>query len=101
NHGTLPFPSAVFPRALEPHCSPLSFRPTSGLRGIKIAIAVKSSAPFSIIPSSSVNKPATGDKAQPQSVAQVSNFIRNIIEDDLAQGKYAGRKWSGKPGPAS
>ena len=48
-----------------------------------------------------MNKPATGDKAQPHSVAQVTNFIRNIIEDDLAQGKYAGRTWKGKPGPAS
>jgi len=34
-----------------------------------------------------VNKPATGDKAQPHSAAQVTNFIRNIIEADLAQGK--------------
>ncbi|RLJ63770.1 glutamine--tRNA ligase/YqeY domain fusion protein [Sulfurisoma sediminicola] len=29
-----------------------------------------------------------------------SNFIRSIVEADLAAGKYAGRKWSGKPGPA-
>ncbi len=29
----------------------------------------------------------------------VSNFIRNIVDADLASGKYAGRRWSGKPGP--
>ena len=48
-----------------------------------------------------MNKPATGDKAQPHSVAQVTNFIRNIIEADLAQGTNTARKWGGKPGPAS
>jgi glutaminyl-tRNA synthetase len=58
-------------------------------------------ASFSIIPSARVNKPATGDKAQPHSVAQVTNFIRNIIEADLALGKNAARTWGGKPGPAS
>jgi glutaminyl-tRNA synthetase len=31
----------------------------------------------------------------------VSNFIRNIIDADLAAGKYAGRTWSGQPGPAA
>ncbi|HEX8987874.1 MAG TPA: glutamine--tRNA ligase/YqeY domain fusion protein [Rhodocyclaceae bacterium] len=29
----------------------------------------------------------------------VSNFIRNIVDADLAAGKYAGRHWSGAPGP--
>jgi glutaminyl-tRNA synthetase len=29
-----------------------------------------------------------------------SNFIRQAIETDLAQGKYAARTWGGKPGPA-
>ncbi|MBI3527865.1 MAG: glutamine--tRNA ligase/YqeY domain fusion protein [Betaproteobacteria bacterium] len=48
-----------------------------------------------------MNKPATGDKAHPHSVAQVTNFIRNIIEADLARGKNAARRWDGKPGPAS
>jgi glutaminyl-tRNA synthetase len=32
---------------------------------------------------------------------KVSNFIRNIIDADLAAGKYASRTWSGKPGPAA
>ena len=31
----------------------------------------------------------------------VSNFIRNIIDDDLANGKFSGRGWGGKPGPAN
>ena len=31
----------------------------------------------------------------------VSNFIRQIIESDLASGKFAGRRWAGCPGPAS
>ncbi len=30
----------------------------------------------------------------------VSNFIRNIIDGDLASGKFAARGWGGKPGPA-
>ena len=37
----------------------------------------------------------------PASVAPVSNFIRNIIDGDLASGKYAARRWGGNPGPAS
>ncbi len=37
----------------------------------------------------------------PSSVkASGSNFIRNIIDADLAAGKFAGRRWSGQPGPA-
>jgi glutaminyl-tRNA synthetase len=30
-----------------------------------------------------------------------SNFIRNIVDADLAAGRYAGRTWSGQPGPAA
>src|SRR5918992_751030 len=30
----------------------------------------------------------------------VSNFIRQIVENDLATGKFAGRRWAGHPGPA-
>jgi glutaminyl-tRNA synthetase len=33
--------------------------------------------------------------------APAANFIRNIIEADLAAGAYAGRRWSGQPGPAA
>jgi glutaminyl-tRNA synthetase len=38
------------------------------------------------------------EKAAP---APAANFIRNIVEADLAEGKYACRRWSGKPGPAA
>ncbi len=34
------------------------------------------------------------------SPAPVSNFLRTIIENDLAQGRYAGKRWAGRPGPA-
>src|SRR5690606_42105408 len=30
-----------------------------------------------------------------------SNFLRTIIERDLADGRYAGKLWAGRPGPAS
>ncbi|HTY98707.1 MAG TPA: glutamine--tRNA ligase/YqeY domain fusion protein [Rhodocyclaceae bacterium] len=33
--------------------------------------------------------------------AKVSNFIRNIIDADLAAGKHAQRRWAGKPGTAA
>ena len=32
--------------------------------------------------------------------APAANFIRNIIDADLASGKYASRTWNGRPGPA-
>jgi len=38
-------------------------------------------------------------KQVPQSPS-ASNFIRAAIEADLAGGKYAARRWGGKPGPA-
>ena len=41
-----------------------------------------------------MNKPAAP-------TAQVTNFIRNIVEADIAKGTYASRAWGGKPGPAS
>ena len=33
--------------------------------------------------------------------AHITNFIRNIIDADLAAGKYATRQWAGRPGPAA
>jgi glutaminyl-tRNA synthetase len=33
--------------------------------------------------------------------APASNFIRNIVERDLAQGVYSSRKWAGSPGDAA
>ena len=34
------------------------------------------------------------------SPAHITNFIRNIVGEDLAKGTYAARTWGGKPGPA-
>lgn len=35
------------------------------------------------------------------SPAAVSNFLRTIIEKDLAEGRHAQKPWAGRPGPAS
>jgi len=43
--------------------------------------------------------PATPPNAAAESAA--ANFIRNIVDDDLARGKYAARKWGGHPGTAA
>jgi glutaminyl-tRNA synthetase len=41
------------------------------------------------------------EKSKPAAAAvPVSNFIRTIIDADLANGKFANRGWGGKPGPA-
>jgi glutaminyl-tRNA synthetase len=37
----------------------------------------------------------------PEDAHKVSNFLRQIIESDLAQGTYAQRKWAGSPGDAT
>jgi glutaminyl-tRNA synthetase len=42
---------------------------------------------------------AKSKKPAPQA-ASTSNFIRAIVEQDLAAGRYASRAWGGKPGPA-
>ncbi|HUJ00100.1 MAG TPA: glutamine--tRNA ligase/YqeY domain fusion protein [Usitatibacter sp.] len=39
------------------------------------------------------------DTKTPPEGAHVTNFIRQHIERDLAEGKYASRRWSGAPGP--
>ena len=39
-------------------------------------------------------------RAKPAQPPSPSNFIRTAIDADLASGKYAGRRWGGKPGPA-
>jgi len=39
-------------------------------------------------------KPAPGE-------ASTSNFIRQAVEADLKGGRYEGRNWAGKPGPAA
>jgi glutaminyl-tRNA synthetase len=49
-----------------------------------------------------VNRPSPNVKAaRSERAASVSNFIRQIVDADLAAGTYAGRTWSGVPGPAS
>ena len=37
----------------------------------------------------------------PSAPEKTSNFLRQIIEKDLAQGKYAQRRWAGSPGEAA
>ena len=44
------------------------------------------------------NKTATADAGKAPSAP--TNFIRNIIDAELAAGKHAQRRWSGKPGLA-
>jgi len=45
---------------------------------------------------------SSAPKAPPASgEGHVTNFIRNIVEADLAAGKYASRTWAGHPGPGA
>jgi glutaminyl-tRNA synthetase len=37
----------------------------------------------------------------PTGEGHVTNFIRNIVEGDLATGRYEARTWAGHPGPAA
>jgi len=39
--------------------------------------------------------------SSPAQPTHVTNFIRNIIEQDLASKKYESRTWAGRPGPGS
>ncbi|MEK7738097.1 MAG: glutamate--tRNA ligase family protein, partial [Pseudomonadota bacterium] len=39
-------------------------------------------------------------KSPSSAAAPVANFIRNIVETDLAAGRYSARRWGGRPGPA-
>jgi glutaminyl-tRNA synthetase len=41
------------------------------------------------------------DKNGAKTTAAPSNFLRHVIENDLAQGAYSGRKWGGSPGSAA
>ncbi len=40
------------------------------------------------------------DKNAAPGAAQITNFLRNIIDADLAANKFAGRGWAGVPGEA-
>ena len=51
--------------------------------------------------SSAPEKPARGGSAPERNEAAASNFIRQIIESDLASRKFAERRWAGRPGPAA
>jgi len=42
---------------------------------------------------------SSGSTAEPEH--KPSNFLRQVIERDLAQGTYASRKWGGQPGDAA
>ena len=44
-------------------------------------------------------KPA--EETSPHNTAKPSNFLRQIIEKDLAEGTYTGRRWGGSPGDAA
>jgi glutaminyl-tRNA synthetase len=46
------------------------------------------------------NAPKNSKQTAAPAAAPATNFIRNIIDADLAAGKYAQRRWSGKPGLA-
>jgi len=50
-------------------------------------------------PENTHNKPAASAVAT--DVVKPSNFLRQIIESDLANGTYASRKWGGSPGDAA
>jgi glutaminyl-tRNA synthetase len=43
----------------------------------------------------------TGTATTADGEHKVSNFLRQIIEKDLAQGTYASRRWAGSPGDAA
>jgi glutaminyl-tRNA synthetase len=49
------------------------------------------------------NERPTARPAAPdgEPATHVSNFIRQIVESDLASGKHATRRWAGQPGPAA
>ncbi len=53
------------------------------------------SSPHSTAPVQSSAQDAAAPRPQP------SNFLRQIIEHDLAQGKFAQARWGGSPGDAA
>ncbi|WP_299071454.1 glutamate--tRNA ligase family protein, partial [Accumulibacter sp.] len=52
------------------------------------------------IKDSAVSQESSSNAASSSALAS-TNFIRNIIESELAAGKHAARRWSGRPGPAA
>ena len=49
----------------------------------------------------SLQNPASTAAKPDAPEAKTSNFLRQIIEHDLAAGTYAQRRWSGSPGDAA
>ncbi|MEN3112937.1 glutamine--tRNA ligase/YqeY domain fusion protein [Uliginosibacterium paludis] len=52
-------------------------------------------------PTSGTDRVSTPDKNAAEGAAQITNFLRNIIDADLAASKFAGRGWAGQPGEGS
>jgi glutaminyl-tRNA synthetase len=52
-------------------------------------------------PSRAPGNTASAAKDTPKEAPKPSNFLRQIIEKDLAEGTYAGRKWGSSPGDAA
>lgn len=48
-----------------------------------------------------MNAPTPHAAAPAEGEAKASNFLRQIIETDLAQGTHAARRWAGSPGDAA
>lgn len=51
--------------------------------------------------SSGIKDCTVSTSSKPASATPASNFIRHLIDADLAAGKYAARRWSGQPGLAA
>src|SRR6218665_2198490 len=45
--------------------------------------------------------PPPAPPAHPPALPKASNFLRQLIESDLAKGTYASRRWAGSPGDAA
>src|SRR6476620_5782746 len=52
-------------------------------------------------PTPAATSPAATDKDAHKDGTKPSNFLRQIIEKDLAEGTYASRHWGGSPGDAA
>jgi len=44
---------------------------------------------------------STDSSSAPNPATPAANFLRNLIDADLAAGRYAGKRWAGRPGPAA
>jgi len=45
--------------------------------------------------------PLKAENSAKETAIAATNFVRNIVEDDLRTAKYASRRWCGRPGPAA